>query len=75
MLLYSMLFGVIHLFTGLALKGYMYIRDHKYMDFVCDVIFWYMRLLGLIGLLVPSSMFAGIAGKQIVFPAALNAAR
>lgn len=74
MLLYSMLFGVIHLFTGLALKGYMYIRDHKYMDFVCDVIFWYMLLLGLIGLLIPSSMFAGIAGKQIVFPAALNAA-
>ena len=74
MLLYSMLFGVIHLFTGLALKGYMYIRDHRYMDFVCDVIFWYMLLLGLIGLLIPSSMFAGIAGKQIVFPAALNAA-
>lgn len=74
MLLYSMLFGVIHLFTGLALKGYMYIRDHKYMDFVCDVIFWYMLLLGLIGLLIPSSMFAGIAGKQIVFPTALNAA-
>ena len=74
MLLYSMLFGVIHLFTGLALKGYMCIRDHKYMDFVCDVIFWYMLLLGLIGLLIPSSMFAGIAGKQIVFPAALNAA-
>lgn len=74
MLLYSMLFGVIHLFTGLALKGYMYIRDHKYKDFVCDVIFWYMLLLGLIGLLIPSSMFAGIAGKQIVFPAALNAA-
>ena len=74
MLLYSMLFGVIHLFTGLALKGYMYIRDHKYVDFVCDVIFWYMLLLGLIGLLIPSSMFAGIAGKQIVFPAALNAA-
>ena len=74
MLLYSMLFGVIHLFTGLALKGYMCIRDHKYMDFICDVVFWYMLLLGLIGILIPSSMFAGIAGKQIVFPATLNAA-
>ena len=74
LLLYSMLFGVIHLFTGLGLKGYMYIRDHKYMDFVCDVIFWYMLLLGLIGILIPSSIFAGIAGRQIVFPDALNAA-
>ena len=45
------------------------------MDFICDVVFWYMLLLGLIGILIPSSMFAGIAGKQIVFPAALNAAR
>ena len=55
MLLYSMLFGVIHLFTGLALKGYMCIRDHKYMDFICDVVFWYMLLLGLIGILIPSN--------------------
>lgn len=74
MLLYSMLFGVIHLFTGLALKGYMCLRDRKYMDFLCDVVFWFLLLIGLIGLLIPSSMFAGIAGRQIVLPAAVNAA-
>lgn len=74
LLLYSMLFGVIHLFTGLALKGYMCIRDGRYMDFVCDCVLWFLLLLGLIGMLLPTELFAGIAGAQIYFPEALKAA-
>ena len=74
LLLYSMLFGVIHLFTGLALKGYMCIRDGRYMDFLCDCVLWFLLLLGLIGMLLPTELFAGIAGQQIVFPEALIAA-
>jgi V/A-type H+-transporting ATPase subunit I len=74
LLLYSMLFGLIHLFTGLALKGYMCLRDKRYLDFVCDCVLWFLLLLGLIGMLLPSDLFAGIAGQQIVFPAALSAA-
>ncbi|MDO4261150.1 MAG: V-type ATP synthase subunit I [Eubacteriales bacterium] len=74
MLIYSMLFGVIHLFTGLAMKGYMCLRDRKYMDFLCDVVFWFLLLIGLIGILLPTDLFAGIAGQQIVFPAAMSAA-
>lgn len=73
MLLYSMLFGVIHLFTGLALKGYICIRDKKYLDFVCDCVLWFLLLLGLLGMLIPSDLFAGIAGQKIVFPAAVSA--
>lgn len=72
MLLYSMLFGVIHLFTGLALKGYICIRDKRYVDFVCDCVLWFLLLLGLIGMLLPTELFAGIAGTQIVFPAAVS---
>lgn len=74
LLLYSMLFGVIHLFTGLALKGYMCIRDKRYVDFVCDCVLWFLLLIGLIGILLPTELFAGIAGQQIVFPEALKAA-
>lgn len=74
LLLYSMLFGVIHLFTGLALKGYLCLKDKKYLDFVCDCVLWFLFLLGLLGMLLPSELFAGIAGQQIVFPAALSAA-
>lgn len=74
LLLYSMLFGVIHLFTGLALKGYMCIRDGRYMDFLCDCVLWFLLLVGLIGMLLPTELFAGIAGAQIYFPDALKAA-
>ncbi|NCB92205.1 MAG: V-type ATP synthase subunit I [Clostridia bacterium] len=69
MLMYSMLFGVIHLFTGLAMKGYMCLKDKKYMDFVCDVVFWFMLLLGLIFMLLSTELFASLAGAEIVFPA------
>lgn len=68
LLLYSMLFGVIHLFAGLAMKGYMQIRDKKYKDFFCDVILWYVFLMGLILLLLPSNLFMSIARMRIVFP-------
>ena len=69
LLMYSMLFGVIHLFTGLALKGYICLRDRRYLDFFCDCVLWFMLLLGLIGILLPTELFAGIAGQQIVLPA------
>ncbi len=72
LLLYSLLFGVIHLFAGLALRGYTCLRDGRYLDFVCDCVLWYVFLLGLLGLLLPSELFAGIAGRQIAFPAAVN---
>lgn len=74
LLLYSMLFGVIHLFTGLALKGYMCVRDGRYMDFLCDCVLWFLLLVGLIGMLLPTELFAGIAGQQIYFPEALKVA-
>lgn len=71
MLIYSMLFGVIHLFTGLALKGYICLKDKRYVDFLCDCVLWFLLLLGLIGMLLPTELFAGIAGQQIVLPGAV----
>lgn len=73
LLIYSMLFGVIHLFTGLGIKGYLCLRDKKYMDFLCDVVLWYMLLIGLLIMLIPSNIFASIAQTTIVFPPAVNA--
>lgn len=74
MLVYSMLFGVIHLFAGLGMKGYMCLKDKKYMDFLCDVVFWFCLLVGLIIMLLPSDLFASIAQAKIVFPEAVNVA-
>lgn len=61
MLMYSMAFGLIHLFVGLGIKGYMLLRDKKVLDFFCDVVLWYVFLIGLLLLLLPSSIFASIA--------------
>ena len=72
LLVYSLLFGVIHLFVGLGIKGYVCIKDKKYMDFFCDVVLWFCLVAGLILMLLPSSMFASIAQTEIVFPDALN---
>jgi V/A-type H+-transporting ATPase subunit I len=72
LLVYSMLFGVIHLFTGLGIKGYICLKDRKFMDFFCDVILWYMLLIGLLIMLLPSEIFASIAQASIVFPEIIN---
>lgn len=72
LLVFSMAFGVIHLFTGLGLKGYMCLRDKKYMDFLCDVVLWYALLIGLLIMLIPSELFASIAQMNIVFPPFVN---
>ncbi|MBD9219088.1 MAG: V-type ATP synthase subunit I, partial [Clostridiales bacterium] len=58
LLMYSMLFGMIHLFVGLGIKGYMCLKEKKIMDFFCDVVLWFMLLIGLILMLLPSEIFS-----------------
>lgn len=72
MLLVSLLFGVIHMFTGVILKGYMCVKEKRYLDCFCDCVLWLCFLSGLIGILLPTDIFAGIAGQKIVFPEAVN---
>lgn len=72
LLIFSMLLGVIHLFVGLGIKGYICLKDKKYLDFVCDVIFWYMMLIGLILMLVPSQIFVSMSQMEITFPPVVN---
>lgn len=74
LLVYSLLFGTIHLFVGLGIKGYLCLKDGKIMDFFCDVVLWFVMLIGLILMLLPSDIFASIAQTNIVFPAALSTA-
>ena len=72
LLVYSLLFGMIHLYVGLGIKGYLCLKDGKVLDFFCDVVLWYMLVTGLVLMLLPSDIFASIAQTEIVFPAALN---
>lgn len=67
LLMFCMLFGMIHLFTGLALKGYICIRDKRYMDFFCDVVLWFAMLVGLVLLLLPSELFYSLSQIKFEF--------
>ena len=71
LLVFSMLFGLIHMFLGMGLKGYMLIRDKKYLDFFCDVVLWFMLLMGLILIFIPSSMFRSISQMDLNLPSAV----
>ena len=72
MLIYCLCFGIVHLFTGLGIKGYMMLKQKDVMSFVCDVVLWYVFLIGLILMLIPTSIFASLAGSTKVFPAWLS---
>ena len=72
MLIYSMLFGIVHLFTGLGIQGYMLLKRKDVISFVSDVLCWYIFLIGLILMFIPTSIFASLAGSQIVFPEWVN---
>ena len=50
----------------------MLIKEKKYLDCICDIGLWYAFLIGLILMLIPTSLFASIAGQQYHFPEAVN---
>lgn len=53
MLSYSLLFGVIHIYVGIGVRGINLIRKRKYMDVVYDVVFWYIFFTGFVFFTLP----------------------
>ncbi|MBO4837915.1 MAG: V-type ATP synthase subunit I [Lachnospiraceae bacterium] len=74
LLIYCFLFGIIHLFVGLGIKGYLMLKEKRIKDFLGGVLGWFLLLTGLILILVPSDMYASIAGAPIPLPAWLQTA-
>ena len=72
LLIWCMLFGMIHLYAGLGMKGYEYLKNKDIVGFLSDVVAWYMFLTGLVLMLLPTQIFASIAQMQFVFPAWLS---
>ncbi len=72
LLLYSLLFGLIHLFAGLGMKGYALLKNKDYKGLFADVILWFFFLTGLVGIFLPTKIFASIAGFEVIFPIWLN---
>lgn len=64
LLIWSLVFGGVHLFTGMAVKAYMMIKDGRWLDAVFDVGFWYVFLVGLVLLFVAPTLgkFVAIGG-------------
>jgi V/A-type H+/Na+-transporting ATPase subunit I len=53
LLIWSLVFGGVHLFTGMGIKAWWLIKHGKVLDAIFDIGFWYLLLLGLV------MMFAG----------------
>lgn len=56
-LVWSMVFGLVHLFTGLGVKGYMLIKSGKILDAVFDVLLWYGLIIGLVLIFIAPGTF------------------
>ncbi|MEA4816844.1 MAG: V-type ATP synthase subunit I [Lachnospiraceae bacterium] len=48
LLIFSLILGVIHLFTGMGIKAYMLIKSGHLFDAICDIFLWYILLIGLV---------------------------
>ncbi|MDD2397499.1 MAG: V-type ATP synthase subunit I [Tissierellia bacterium] len=64
LLIFSFIFGVIHLFTGMAVNAYMLIRDGRKLDAVFDIGFWYGFIIGIAlwlfgNIIIPGSDIVG----------------
>lgn len=62
LLVFSLILGIIHLFVGMGLSGYLSIKDGRPFDAICDVGFWYLIIAGL-ALWTPS--FLGSGGESM----------
>ena len=67
MLLFTMLIGLIHMFTGLGIAAYQCIRDRRWLDLFADVIAWVVMLVALIFMLMGSGIYEGIAGWKLTY--------
>lgn len=72
MLVFAMLIGIIHLYTGLGMKLYACIRQKDYKAMLYDVILWFVLLTSAILLLLSAEMFIEIAGLSFILPASIS---
>lgn len=62
MLMFSFLFGIIHLFTGLGIKAYIDIKHKHFADAIYDVLSWYLLVGGGVLAILSMDMMENIAG-------------
>lgn len=70
LMIWSFIFGSVHLLVGMALNAYMLIRNGKWLDAIFDVGLWYLVLIG-IGFLFVGATLAHI-GKIMIIAGAIG---
>ncbi|HHT87559.1 MAG TPA: V-type ATP synthase subunit I [Clostridiales bacterium] len=68
MLTFSMAIGIVHLLTGLAMKGYQMAKQRDYMGIIYDVLLWYILLISSVVLLLSMKMITNILGVNPNIP-------
>ncbi len=48
LLIFSIILGAVHLFTGMAIRAYILIKNGNTMDALFDIGLWYLLLIGLV---------------------------
>ncbi len=74
MLSFCFLVGLIHLFTGLGAKLYVYIKNGQILDGIYDVVFWFMLVGGAVFYLLSMEMITNMLRLNFIMPAAVGKA-
>ncbi|HKK95940.1 MAG TPA: V-type ATP synthase subunit I [Anaerovoracaceae bacterium] len=72
LLMYSCIFGTIHIFIGMGIKARAYIKEGKFLEAFNDVFCWYLMIIGLVLWLAGDSYIKeglGVVGQWITIGA------
>jgi V/A-type H+-transporting ATPase subunit I len=58
-LIFSFIFGIVHLFVGMGISAYMLVRDGKPLAAITDIGFWYGFIIGIALWLFGNSILPG----------------
>lgn len=64
LLVFAFIIGLIHLFTGICLKGYLLLKQKLFKEFVYDVLFWILFVAGGVVYLLTMEMVTGMVGME-----------
>lgn len=64
MMSYSILLGIIHMYTGMFMQALNYLRRKQIIDAICDVFFVYIMLTGFVLSLLPYAPGISVSGSS-----------
>ena len=68
LLFFSMILGGVHLFSGMAIKIYMLVKDGKIFEAIFDVASWYILIIGIVLIMLGMGfgMYMALAGALML---------